>query len=247
MTSPPLPVSRDLAIPHSLATSSGSFLVSSSSLQSSSSPPKYATSVISPMKQKYNDILSQQPWTELEASLQKALRESDECNTLRKGAMIGMQATAVLQNIYVSQSQPQLQSAEEKGTKKRGGIMGDGMPKMMTGDDFFNVVTAHKKAAEEEKKEKAHCALLWNKKAMAMVRNNKKRECFHQAVLAWQNAKKNGHSIHKNKPKLADFGEIEKPFPKYTQAELEALSTDDEDSEEEEEEEEISVDDGESD
>ncbi|KAK0438462.1 hypothetical protein EV421DRAFT_1824902 [Armillaria borealis] len=242
----------------SLATSSGSFLVSSSSLQSSSSPPKYATSVISPMKQKYNDILSQQSRTELEASLQKALRESDERNTLRKGAMIGMQATAVLQNIYVSQSQLQLQSAEEKGTKKRGGIMEDGMPKMMTGDDFFNVVTAHEKAAEEAKKEKARCALLRNKKATAMVRwtredkqrverNNKKRECFHQAVLAWQNAKKNGHSTHKNKPKLADFGEIEKPFPKYTQAELEALSTDDEDSEEEEEEEEISVDDGESD
>ncbi|KAK0431516.1 hypothetical protein EV421DRAFT_1853303 [Armillaria borealis] len=230
----------------SLTTSSGSFLVLSSSLQSSSSPLKYATSVISPMKQKYNDILSQQLWTELEASLQKALRESDERNMLQKGAMIGMQVAAVLQNIYVSQSQLQLQSAEEKGTKKRGGIMGDGMPKMMTGDDFFNVVTAHEKAAEEAKKKKACHALLWNKKAMAM-RNNKKHECFHQAVLAWQNAKKNGHSTHKNKPKLADFGEIEKPFPKYIQAELEALSTDDEDSKEEEEEEEISVDDGESD
>ncbi len=80
-----------------------------------------------------------------------------------------------------------------------------------------------------------------------MERNNKKCECFHQAVLAWQNAKKNGHSTYKNKPKLADFGEIEKPFPKYTQAEFEALSTDDEDSEEEEEEEEISIDNGESD
>ncbi len=32
--------------------------------------------------------------------------------------------------------------------------MGDGMPKMMTGDDFFNVVTAHEKAAEEAKKGK---------------------------------------------------------------------------------------------
>ncbi|PBK77862.1 hypothetical protein ARMSODRAFT_968150 [Armillaria solidipes] len=179
---------------NSLATSSGSFLVLFLSLQSSSSLLKYTTSVISPMKQKYNNILSQQPWTELEASLQRALRELDKRNTLRKGAMIGMQATAVLQNIYVSQLQLQLQSAEETGTKK----------------------------------------------------NNKKRKCFHQAVLAWQNAKKNGHSTHKNKPKLADFGGIEKPFPKYTQAELEALSTDDEDSEEEEEEE-ISVDDGESD
>ncbi|PBK82205.1 hypothetical protein ARMGADRAFT_873076, partial [Armillaria gallica] len=86
--------------------------------------------------------------TELEASLQRALRELDKHNTLRKGAMIEMQATAVLQNIYVSQSQLQLQSAEEKGTKKQGGIMRDGMPKMMTGDNFFNVVTAHEKAAE---------------------------------------------------------------------------------------------------
>ncbi|KAK0432084.1 hypothetical protein EV421DRAFT_1851041 [Armillaria borealis] len=205
----------------SLATSLGSFLVLSLSLKSSLSPPKYATSVISPMKQKYNNILSQQPWTELEASLQRALRESDEHNTLWKGAMIGMQATAVLQNIY-----------------------------MMTGDDFFNVVTAHKKAAEEAKKGKTYHALLQNKKAMAMrhvERNNKKCECFHQAVLAWQNAKTNEHSTYKTKPKLADFGEIEKPFPKYTQAELEALFTDDKDSEEEEEEEEISVDDEESD
>ncbi|KAK0245362.1 hypothetical protein EDD85DRAFT_734793, partial [Armillaria nabsnona] len=56
--------------------------------------------------------------TELEASLKRALRQSDEHNTLWKGAMIGMQVTAVLQNIYVSQSQLQLQSVEEKGTKK---------------------------------------------------------------------------------------------------------------------------------
>ncbi|KAK0451961.1 uncharacterized protein EV420DRAFT_1274010, partial [Desarmillaria tabescens] len=236
-----------LSILKDLVSSSALFLVSSAPLHASLSPPKFVTSVISPLKRKYSDLLNQELQTKHEANLCEALQESEGQNICWKGSMIGMQATAVLQNIYIGQSQLQLQSAKEKSKRKRGDIMGNGLLKMMTGDAFFGVVTAHKEEAERARKKKAQHVLLqckqikatawWAKEDKRRVdRNNKKHECFHQSLLEWQDKKRNGHSTHGDKPKLADFGEIEKAFPKYTQNQVEALSSDEDTSKEEEEE-----------
>ncbi|KAK0430607.1 hypothetical protein EV421DRAFT_1661402, partial [Armillaria borealis] len=136
--------------------SSGSFLLSSSPLTSAVSPPMYSTLPISPMKHHYTELLNIEPETEYEQALLEALQESQDIIQQQKLQIRGMQATMVIQNVYVGDSHLQLQEHEErkKRPKKRTRIMGDGMAKLMTGDEFTQCVEEHEQEGIDEQKAK---------------------------------------------------------------------------------------------
>ncbi|KAH9925959.1 uncharacterized protein B0H18DRAFT_817936, partial [Fomitopsis serialis] len=136
--------------------------------------------------------------TQQEADLQDALRESNVRNESQKARMSGMQATAVLSDIYLRASRSQLQAQEEaKGKKKSTRIFSDGLPRLLTDDQVFDTVVQHEHAAAKKKTDKAvrkearsvHGVAIagWKKAEEARkARNTARREVHRTAVKAWE-------------------------------------------------------------
>jgi hypothetical protein len=189
-SSPPYtPVRRGLA---SLATTSASFLVSSSPILSSAALPCLFTRIITPPARRDTMLLDIEPSTEHEAKLQEALRTSNNIVTLQKRVMAGMQAQTVLQSMYLEGVQGQLQAQEDKKMKKRktGKIKMDGRAKILTQDDIIEGVrewqdgqdkavedAASKKKAKEQYN---HAMDIWK------VREMDRKECNAELKGKWE-------------------------------------------------------------
>jgi hypothetical protein len=233
----------------SIATTSASFITSTSPLLSSSEPPVFKTTAISPVKHGQNQLLlDEKPTTHQSHLLQDALREVIAENTTQKERLLEMQATTVLHTIYVDRARRQLQEHENVRKKKKSKrIMSDGMPHLLDGDEFFNKVVqaeeaqqkaAEEKAARKEQREK-HAELLaeWKREEKARKERNKVvKERWAVAVQLWVNerdvAKAERRKPGWKKPTLKEFQGMEKAKPRPK------LADGDEDEEEEEEEEE---------
>ncbi len=134
-----------------LASSSISFVVSPAPMTSAISPPLYSTHPISASKHRYSQLLNMEPLTDVEKLLQDALRESAELAESQKSQIRGMQATTVIQNVYVGLTHSQIQEHEERKKRpKRKGKFGDGMAKLVTGDEFTEGVKEHNKEVERQ-------------------------------------------------------------------------------------------------
>lgn len=93
---------------------------------------------------------------EFEEELCQALIESEQWDGFRKKWMIEMQAMSVLQNIYVKEVRNHLEEVEmhTKQKQTRNWPLGNGMPKLMTVDTFYNKVVSNNEAAKQEEEEK---------------------------------------------------------------------------------------------
>lgn len=209
-----------------LTSTSASNLVSPSRILPAATPPRYIPVVISPMKRRYEALLQEEPLTSLEVRLQKALAESEGRDTSRKVAMVGMQAATVLQNMYVERVQGQLQAQEEKGGKKKRKLLGDGLPRLMDGDEFFLKVREVEASQEQEKAEKDARKAEKDRydkemdawKVAEKARKQRvaaQREQYHKALTEWEQeralAKKEHRRATLGKPLL---GKIEAALPK---------------------------------
>ncbi|KAG2079588.1 hypothetical protein BD769DRAFT_1380450 [Suillus cothurnatus] len=112
--------------------------------------------IVSPLQYKrYSKILNRPPATEAEHELQVALQESGQREEETKRQMIGLQAASVLQIQYCDRVHGQLAAQEEKAGRKKGTrLVGDGLPRMLTGDVFVAQVVTHENAMEAEAREK---------------------------------------------------------------------------------------------
>ncbi|EMD41202.1 hypothetical protein CERSUDRAFT_35536, partial [Gelatoporia subvermispora B] len=136
--------------------------------------------------------------TSREEQLIAALRDSEARNETRKQQVIGLQATVVLQGMYVGRAHGQLQAQEEKAAQKRKNrVFGDGMPKLLTGDDFFEAVENHERKAAQEADKKARrqagsaafqaARAKWQLEEKARLeRNRLKKAQWHAAVRDWE-------------------------------------------------------------
>ena len=155
---PILPI--HLAVPQ-LTSSDTRFLTSHSPVKSTMEPPDLPTMELSPvkpvaMRAGSADLLKAVPKMKLEKLLHEALiAKSAEADFFR-GQTIQLQAIMVLQRLYCARVHHQLQAREvkTKGGKAKGRLHGDGLPCILTNDEFFEKVVAHFKALEEEEAEK---------------------------------------------------------------------------------------------
>jgi hypothetical protein len=85
----------------SLHTSSMSYLITSSPIQSTSQPPSFTLVVISPQQPNHAQLLSASAETVRELELQEALREAIVKAEHQKANLIDMQSVMVLNGIYV--------------------------------------------------------------------------------------------------------------------------------------------------
>ncbi|KAG2738869.1 hypothetical protein P692DRAFT_201672883, partial [Suillus brevipes Sb2] len=93
-------------------------------------------------------VLDHQPETEHERECHDALREAYKREDYYKGALYGMQSTAVLQEMYCKTLSSQLAAQEEKKlARKWEKLVGDGLPRLLTGDEFYRSVVDHNNAA----------------------------------------------------------------------------------------------------
>ena len=127
---------------NSLASTSASFLVDNTPLTSESHRvPEYTPSLISPTRKRTHELLGESPQNTKEQAYQHALRGSYEDWYHReeryKTALIGMQSFAILHVMYCDRLTAQLAAQEERQKKKKKGqLNGDGLPKLLTGDEF---------------------------------------------------------------------------------------------------------------
>ncbi|KZP29246.1 hypothetical protein FIBSPDRAFT_712809, partial [Athelia psychrophila] len=92
--------------------------------------------------------------TDRERRLQKALRKSEALVEYQRSRMIQMQASTVLTQKYCDRLRTQLENQEKKmkgkGKGKNKRLHGDGMPRLLTSDEFYAVV---EHAAEQQEKD----------------------------------------------------------------------------------------------
>jgi hypothetical protein len=147
------------------------------------------------------------------------LIDSETWDIARKKALVGMQASVILANLYTSQVQQQLQVAEEKRKKPKKRLMGDGKAKLFSGDEFYNLcVEDEEKRQQEEaeaKQRKAHrenhavALVAWREECEAVrERNRDKRQCFDEATRRWEEERGMAKS---------DKRRFDQPQPKWKQ------------------------------
>ncbi|KAI1795546.1 hypothetical protein LXA43DRAFT_1080042 [Ganoderma leucocontextum] len=126
------------------------------------------------MKRRYVDLYSEPPANEREERMQEALRDADARDLLRKKAMAEMQGAVVLDGLYVGRVQEKMQAYDEKAGKGKGKrkLLGDGLPKLLDGDDFHGKVVEHNKQQEQEK--------------VAKAQRRGDKEKFRELVKAWE-------------------------------------------------------------
>ncbi|TEB14130.1 hypothetical protein FA13DRAFT_1652018 [Coprinellus micaceus] len=99
-----------------------------------------------------SDILKMQPTNKREALLHSAIQELQTDNELLQGQVIKMQAASILNEAHCNMLRFQLLQKEEKAKKGKGKgkLMGDGLPKMLSGDEFFQRVVEFTQWQEEQ-------------------------------------------------------------------------------------------------
>ena len=227
---PPSPTN---SIIEALKSTQGAYLVQPGTVIPTNHPPIFNPYLISPTHVRYYDLLSKEPYTEQERKLQRALHESEARDAARKEQVLEMQATSVLQNIYVRGVQAELQAAADYNKmrgRKRVRLNGDGKPKLLTGDEFMEL--ANQKEEEDRELEVAaehrsnmryeyHMARKqWEVEERARKERNKWRKAEHQeATEMWLKRPRVGDRFAPQgqkpirkpferpvpRPKLADF------------------------------------------
>ncbi|KAG1727286.1 uncharacterized protein EDB91DRAFT_1239549 [Suillus paluster] len=187
-----------------LASTSAAFLISSSPVQSTHSLPTFILIPITLTRKQNHDLLKTEPESAKE-----------------KFSLVGMQSAIVLQSMFCDRLSSQLTAQEEKkkNSKKGGQLVGDGLPKLLTGDEFHHCVVEHQRAAEEEEAGwRTELLKLWKEvEAAWLVRNEACRTAYRDQVKMWEaerdRAKLESQRPAWNKPKL---GKLEALLPRLT-------------------------------
>ncbi|KAG1721208.1 uncharacterized protein EDB91DRAFT_1088538 [Suillus paluster] len=195
----------------------------------------YMPQTVSPLQYKrYGELLNHPAKTEAEHKLQVALLESEQHEEESKHQTIGLQAAS-------------LAAREDKAGRKKGTrLVGDGLPRMLTGDVFVAQVITHKNAMEAEAREKEmrakrraeHSEELahWKMEEIEWKEQNwATRAIFEAQKVEWEAerelAKLEKRRSQWNKPKM---GAIEKPVSRPERAQPEVHESEQEDDGEEE-------------
>ncbi|KIK97140.1 hypothetical protein PAXRUDRAFT_136881 [Paxillus rubicundulus Ve08.2h10] len=174
------------------------------------------------------NLLAIEPNTKKEVLLLGALQEVEECCEAYKQRVITLQAQAVLNEAYCNKLHFQLAFQEEK--KKNPGAPGklveDGLPRLLSGDEFDEKVVeftkwqkekeVQKETRQAEREELKAANDEWKKnEAKRKVENVARRERFHAAKSTWQAKKQEARAAKqkftKPEPKL---GVLLKALPK---------------------------------
>jgi hypothetical protein len=166
--------------------------------------------------------LTIEPSTSNELLLLAALRESESRNVRTEIHAFELQASNILNEAYTERLRKALETKEEKKNKKRTvtKLVGDGLPRLLTGDTFYELAKEKEKEVQEIEKQKearkggraAYRTAIeeWNeaeqarKDEITTIKAN-----LDKAVTAWTKKKaaaaKKGNKFTEKKPKRDAF------------------------------------------
>jgi hypothetical protein len=151
-----------------LSQSSASYLVSNSPIEPNAKPPVLDPILISPVKPRHTDLLTRVPETETERLCQMALQDAEIREAVHKGMIRGQQAALVLQALYCTRVRRQLATREKKKIQKKNKLFGDGLPKLLTGDDFIKLVLENEEVTRQKEADKERRMKLKRKRVESM-------------------------------------------------------------------------------
>lgn len=197
------------------------YLLSSDLVTSESAIPPMLAAPIPAAPRRFSGYT---PTTPSEIALFAALREAEAREQLLQKRCAELQASNILNELYCGKLRGQLAHKDEtkaKG-KGKGKLMGDGLPCMLTGDEFYEKVVVHETGQKRAAKDKANRAQVRESLAEAMAkwkREDKERkernvvrcEVYKAAVEQWVVDKAAGKSSTKEKPGRE---KLEKPVPR---------------------------------
>ncbi|KAM5535804.1 hypothetical protein V8D89_010527 [Ganoderma adspersum] len=248
--SPPRTPTRPRTITSVLASTTLAYLVSPTPIPIHAARPKYHPYPVTPSKHRWESVLKQKPRTEFEAQALEMLADAQAQVDAMKEQVLTMQAAAVLDGAFVTRVHERMQKQDEKGSmKKSKKLMGDGLPKLLDGDVFYNLVVDHGVAQDRKEAEKAERRVekriygeameLW--KLQVEYRNGRvhgQAEWYKQAVAEWEAERDRERAEHRKlgweKPKKG-LVEPMPPKPKLKRGkQVVAPNEEDEDEEDEE-------------
>ncbi|KZP13128.1 hypothetical protein FIBSPDRAFT_687441, partial [Athelia psychrophila] len=230
------------------------FLLQNAPPPAGSQLPTTSTRPIPRMTSLHADTLAMEPKTAREKQLFAALLDSEVRAQAQYSRVLELQAAAVLNQMYCDLLRKQLaHKEEEKGKGKgKGRLVGDGMPRLLTSDKFYERVVEFQAAQERVDREKAArkvarkdrdgVLVQWKEREAARkLRNVAIRDHNRKAVTDWEEAKKAAKAANKPfkdpKPKPQAIGSPE-PKPSIvveadagSGEEFEGLDDDDDDDE----------------
>ncbi|KAG0700882.1 hypothetical protein DFH29DRAFT_806981 [Suillus ampliporus] len=221
-----------------LSVTSAAFLVAETPVHSSHRLRVFIPTLLTPTHKRKHDLLDHNPESDKEQMYQEALRDAYGHESEYKSALLGMQSTVVLQSMFCDRLSNQLAAQEEKKNgKKNAPLVGDGMPRLLTGDEFYNQVSEHRRAAEEEaaakevrqieREGRAAAMAVWKEaEAAQLKRNEERRATYKEEVRLWEE-ERDCAKLEKRQPRWTKpkQGKLESPLPKPT---LDDVEEDDE-------------------
>ncbi|KAJ8592234.1 hypothetical protein M405DRAFT_695312, partial [Rhizopogon salebrosus TDB-379] len=130
------------------------------------------------------------------------LREAEAANAGLKQRVISLQASNILNEMYCAKIRSQLAHHESKKRAGNSGgkVLGDGLPRLLSGDEFYERVVefeegqtraaTEKRTRAEERKRHAEALADWKKlEGARKVENKARRERYREALQIWQSEK----------------------------------------------------------
>ena len=189
----------------------------------------FQPSLLTPTRKHKHLLLDREPENNLEHTHQDALRRSLAREDQYKASTVELQSVLVLQSIHCNRIMGQLAAQEEnqnEGKKKKDKLMGDGMPRLLTGDVFYDQVVEFDKAAADEeaqhenrkkqRESRAEALEIWKEaEKERRERNMIRKEIFKEELEAWE-IEKELAKLERRKPRWGQpkRGKLEKPLPK---------------------------------
>lgn len=181
-----------------LKKSSSGFLLSDQPLPSTSKVSQFHIPLVLPPAPSTSHLTSALPQSELEHQLQNALHQSQERAAYQEGVIRGLQSSMILNELYTECLRQEKGKAKEKTTNAR--LLGDGLPVVLSGDEFYEKARRHsqKQKFEEERKKQhqtdqaAYLQALkkWKEEDAARKEaNNKTRTMYQLEIESWNRRK----------------------------------------------------------
>jgi hypothetical protein len=135
------------------------YLAAHTPTASSDTMPKTATRTRAQVAGPVNNsaaALTIEPSTSNELLLLAALRESESRNVRAEIHAFELQASNILNEAYTERLRKALEAKQEKQNKKRKAtkLVGDGLPRLLTGDAFYELAKGKEKEVRDNEKEK---------------------------------------------------------------------------------------------
>ncbi|KAG1895259.1 uncharacterized protein F5891DRAFT_984342 [Suillus fuscotomentosus] len=118
----------------------------------------------------------------------------------------------------------------------------DGMPRLLTGDEFYNQVSEHQRAAEEEaaakevhqieREGRAAAMAVWKEAEAARLKRNEERRATYKEEVRLREEERDCAKLEKCRPRWTKpkQGKLELPIPKPTLDDVEDNDIDGNDS-----------------